>query len=68
MNGSKLSLTKTKQYVPLNPWLCVVHDNILLSKLKTLFGDEKKLSKQKLINPHEEGWDAHQVKSKTLSY
>jgi len=40
MNGSYFSLTKTKQYVPLNPCLCVVCDNILLSKLKTLFHEE----------------------------
>jgi hypothetical protein len=68
MNRSKFSLTKTKQYVPLNLCLCVVCDNILLSKLKTLFGEEKKLGKQKLINPHEEGWHVYQVKSQTLSY
>jgi hypothetical protein len=43
-------------------------DNILLSKLKTLFGEEKKLSKQKFINPNKEGWHAHQVISQTLSY
>jgi len=55
MNGSNFSLTKTKQYVLLNPCLCIVCDNILLSKLKTLFGEEKKLSKQKLINLYEEG-------------
>jgi hypothetical protein len=44
MNASKFSLTKAKQYVPLNPCLCVVCDNILLSKLKTLFGEEKSLA------------------------
>jgi hypothetical protein len=49
MNASIFSLTKTKH----NPCLCVVCANILLNKLKTLFGEEKKLSKQKLINPHE---------------
>jgi hypothetical protein len=44
MNGSNFSLTKAKQYVPFNPSLCVVCDNILLSKLKTIFGEEKSLA------------------------
>jgi len=39
MNGSNFSLTKAK----LNPCLCVICDTILLSKLKTLFGEEKSL-------------------------
>jgi hypothetical protein len=43
MNGSNFSLTKAKQYVLLNPCLCVICDTILLSKLKTLFGEEKSL-------------------------
>jgi hypothetical protein len=30
----------------LNPCLCVVCDNILLRKLKTLFGEEKSLENQ----------------------
>jgi hypothetical protein len=44
MNRSIFSLTKAKQYVPPNPCLRVVCDNILLSKLKILFGEEKSLS------------------------
>jgi hypothetical protein len=43
MNGSKIFSTKAKQYVPLNPCLCVVCESILSSKLKTLFGEEKDL-------------------------
>jgi hypothetical protein len=48
MNGSNLSLTKAKKNVPLNLCLCVVCDNILFSKLKTLFGEEKSLVSKSL--------------------
>jgi hypothetical protein len=48
MNGSKCSLTKPNQYVTLNPCLCIVCDNILLNKRKTLFGEEKNLASKNL--------------------
>jgi hypothetical protein len=39
----------------------LVCDNILLNKPKTMFGEEKKLNKQKLINPREEAHNIFQI-------
>jgi hypothetical protein len=65
-NRSKFSLTNAQQYDPLNPCLWVVCDNILLSKFKTLFGEEKRLaSKSSKILIRKV--DIH-IKSKVKSY